>query len=493
MPVPTSVDEFLALLTRSKVVERKRLAAWLRRFGAPFATPEQLANRMLVDGLLTPFQMTHLLQGKWRGYFVGHWKVLGPIGSGRMGAVYLCEHRHLRRQAAIKILLGIRAQDQTALGRFEREARAAAALDHPNIVHAFDVGCEDGLHYLVMEYVNGVSLRRIVEDKGPLPPAEAARYLHQAALGLQHAHEAGLVHRDIRPSNLMVDGDGIVKILDFELARFDEDESDLTRVGRLGSLPYIAPEQAEDSHRVDSRADIYSLGATFYLCLTGKRPRPGMFDPLPRPRSPEHAAEFARLMQVLQRMMAPAPDDRYQSAAEVAETISAWWQATPAAVPEPFAGPPGSATFPADVPEPSCSDLIVASDAESVRVEEDTLAEFIPAAEVPPPPPSPAHGLHRPHRPTWTRSVSGWLTLASGADRTWSAWRLLGALAGGAISVGFGVVLSFALIPEKTRPAQPIPGCSSVPAQPVPSCADGSAQPTPKSAPGPVTPGSSSR
>src|SRR3989442_406990 len=183
----------------------------------------------------------------------------------------------MRRRAAVKVLPTARASDPSALERFYREARAVAALDHPNIVRAYDIDQEDNLHFLVMEYVDGTSLQELVKKSGPLEPGRSAHYIRQAAMGLQHAHEvAGLVHRDIKPGNLIVDRGGTVKILDMGLARFFNDQDDMLTQkydeNVLGTADYLAPEQALDSHGVDIRADIYSLGATFYYCLTGRTP-----------------------------------------------------------------------------------------------------------------------------------------------------------------------------------------------------------------------------
>jgi serine/threonine protein kinase len=194
-----------------------------------------------------------------------------------MGTVFLCEHTSMRRRVAIKVLPVAKAKDPSYLERFYREARAVAALDHPNIVRAYDIDQDEKLHFLVMEYVDGASLQEIVKRAGPLEPLRAAHYMCQAAFGLQHAHEAaGLVHRDIKPGNILVDRTGAVKVLDMGLARFFHDEEDvLTKKydeNVLGTADYLAPEQALDSHAVDIRADIYSLGATFYFCLTGKTP-----------------------------------------------------------------------------------------------------------------------------------------------------------------------------------------------------------------------------
>ena len=214
------------------------------------------------------------------GYFIGPYKVLEVLGAGSAGIVYLCDHGQMRRRVAVKVLQGEKARDRKSLERFYREARAAATLDHPNIVRAFDVGQGERFHYLVMEYVDGLNLRQIVKNDGPLSATLAADYLRQAALGLRHAHESGLVHRDLKPTNLMVGRDGVVKILDLGLALFFEDEGDILTQGAVaGNADFIAPEQAVDSHSVDVRADIYSLGATFWYCLTGSRTSRSLVEP----------------------------------------------------------------------------------------------------------------------------------------------------------------------------------------------------------------------
>src|SRR5438128_636348 len=228
MPAPTTVEELIDLAKKSGVVDDKRLdaaVAKLRAAGTPPKEPGKLAGVLVRDGILTRFQAEQFLQGKWRRFTIGKYKVLERIAAGGMGSVYLCEHKFMRRRAAVKILPEARASDPSALERFYREARAVAALDHPNIVRAYNIDQGNNLHFLVMEYVDGSSLQDLVKKSGPLDPARAAHYISQAALGLQHAHEAaGLVHRDIKPGNLIVDRTGTVKVLDMGLARFFHDE-----------------------------------------------------------------------------------------------------------------------------------------------------------------------------------------------------------------------------------------------------------------------------
>lgn len=324
MPAPGNATEFLSVVEKSGLLEADELDSYRFRSSADPSPPDRIAKWMLVDGRLTAFQVELLLAGKSRPFFVGPYKVLSRIGNGSMGVIYLCEHRGMRKQVAVKVLQNRRVQDEVALERFVREARAAAALNHPNVIHALDFGCEGQLHYLAMEYIDGVSLKELILKKGPLPPLKAADYLRQAALGVQHAHEAGLIHRDIKPSNLMIDNSEVVKLLDLGLARFGEGDIDITRGAPLGSLAYSAPEQALDSHAVDARADIYSLGAVFYLALTGRLPTPGVGIGDANPHSSSDPENFSRLMTMLRRMTAHAPCDRYQSAAEVAAELSRW-------------------------------------------------------------------------------------------------------------------------------------------------------------------------
>ncbi len=204
---------------------------------------------------------------------IGPYRLLATLGAGGMGTVYKAFHTRLERLVALKMLPPDRMRDEQAIVRFEREMKAVGKLDHPNIVRATDAGDDDGKHFLVMEYVEGTDLSDLVRQSGPLPIADACEIVRQAAVGLQHAHEHDLVHRDIKPSNLMLNTDSTVKVLDLGLAllpSLGEAGRELTDTGQaMGTLDYMAPEQGGDSHDVDIRADIYSLGATLYKLLTG--------------------------------------------------------------------------------------------------------------------------------------------------------------------------------------------------------------------------------
>ena len=343
MAAPASVSDFLALIRQSKLLDELALEGQLQQLrdtGALPERPDDLAKLWIERGILTPFQADGLLQGRWRGFFVGPYRVLEQIGAGGMGCVYLCEQESPRRRVAVKVLPLAKALNPAALERFYREAKATGILDHPNLIRAYDVGEDREIHWLALEYVDGASLGEIVRRHGPLSLPRAAHYLRQAATGLQHAFEVGLVHRDIKPSNLMVDRGGTVKLLDLGLARFFDDNTDnLTRKygeSALGTADYVSPEQADDSHTVDIRADIYSLGATGYFLLTGRPPFDEgtitqkvvwhqIRDPKPiRDTRPDLPPEFVA---VVEKMMAKSRTDRFQTPSEVVAALAAWTQA----------------------------------------------------------------------------------------------------------------------------------------------------------------------
>ena len=281
MPAPTTIIEFIDLVAKSNVLEKRTLDGYLQKVVGepePPETPKVMAQTMVRDGILTNLQAGLLLKGKWRNFIIsGKYKLLEHLGTGGMGSVYLCEHVLMRRRVALKVLPNDKVNDPVILERFYREARAVAALDHRNIVRAHDIDHDGELHFLVLEYVDGSSLQYLVEKFGPLSIPRAVNAIRQTADGLQHAHEAGLVHRDIKPGNLLIDRLGLVKVLDLGLARFfDDDSANITRQHNmqsvLGTADYLAPEQALDSSAVDIRGDIYSLGVTFYFMLTGRSP-----------------------------------------------------------------------------------------------------------------------------------------------------------------------------------------------------------------------------
>ena len=275
---------------------------------------------------------------------IGDYAIRELIGSGGMGQVFLAEHTRMQRLVAVKMLPVERMKDEVAVSRFYDEVRAASRLMHPNIVTAFDAGESDDVHYLAMEYVDGQTLTRLVAQKGPLPVSEAAAVIRQAALGLLHAHRAGIVHRDVKPGNVMKGADGTIKILDLGLARINSasllNEADnigpnadpkKKSKGRLvGTLPFMAPEQLDNPDVADPRSDIYSLGATLFFLLTGRAPftgdylelvyghRHGKIPDLMEARD-DVDLQFSN---IFMRMMAKSPDERYASFDEVIDELS---------------------------------------------------------------------------------------------------------------------------------------------------------------------------
>ena len=376
MAVPASVDEFLDLVRKSGVADEKKLDAYLAKMRADMpADAAKAAGLMVHNAILTNFQAENILAGKWRRFSIGKYKVLERLGSGGFAQVYLCEHKLMRRRVAVKVLPVAKSKDSSALERFYREARAVAALDHPNIVHAYDIDQDDDLHFLVMEYVDGANLQEIVKRTGPLSVLRACHYIWYSAMALQHAHEHGLIHRDIKPGNILVDRTGSVKVLDMGLALFflEEDEQ-LTKKhddGTLGTADYLSPEQAMDSHDVDIRTDIYSLGVTFYFMLTGRAPFEGL--PIAQKllahhmKQPKPASDYRKdippgVLAILDKMMAKKAELRYSVPGDLADALAPFVQ-------EPI-GPPVDAEMPRL--SPAATGQPIASDAETAVGKNDT-------------------------------------------------------------------------------------------------------------------------
>ncbi|MEZ5941778.1 MAG: protein kinase [Planctomycetaceae bacterium] len=269
------------------------------------------------------------------------YEIVRLIGKGGMGDVYEALHRKMERRVALKVINRDLFRKTEAVNRFHREVKAAAQLSHPNVVTSHDADQAGDYHFMVMEYVDGVDLSQIVKEQGALPVVDACDYIRQAALGLQHAHERGMVHRDVKPHNLMVTADGTVKILDFGLASLSpeaipgadsvEVRGDLTAAGAIMGTPdFISPEQANDARQVDIRSDIYSLGATMYYLLSG---RPPFADGSVMHKLKSHAQVEPdslktlrddvpdELIAMITKMMAKNPDERYLTPSEVANAL----------------------------------------------------------------------------------------------------------------------------------------------------------------------------
>jgi eukaryotic-like serine/threonine-protein kinase len=338
MPSPASTTELIDLMRRSGVMKDDSIEERIGTLDGLPKDPIQSAAVLVQKGVLTRFQAKLLLAGRHRGFKLGAYVIKEQIGQGGMGAVYLAEHETLRRKVALKVLAPAKddGNAKLAVERFLREARAAAALDHPNIVRIHDVAKEGNVHYLVMEYVEGQTLEAMLIAGGPVTPSRAVGYIAQAAAGLQHAHEKGFVHRDIKPANLILGKDGTIKILDMGLARSFTDDGDkltenLDRGAVVGTADYISPEQAINLPQ-DIRSDIYSLGATFFALITGRPPFGGNTTQKLIQHQMKDAPFLADLDRTLPKelsgvaakMMAKKADHRYRTPADVIAALAPW-------------------------------------------------------------------------------------------------------------------------------------------------------------------------
>ncbi|MDP7016080.1 MAG: serine/threonine-protein kinase, partial [Pirellulaceae bacterium] len=337
-----TVAQLVDLIKRSKLVEPDQFDGAIEELRSSHDgdlpnKPDEIVDHLVANELITKWHSENLLRGKYKGFFLGKYKLLGHLGTGGMSSVYLAQHTLLDRFSAIKVLPRKKVADTSYLARFRREAEAMASLDHPNVVRAYDVDNEGNTHYLVMEYVDGRDFQEIVTDDHPVEPDRVAEYIAQGAEGLAHAHEKSLIHRDVKPGNLLIDDAGVVKILDLGLALFsDDDRASLTITHNenvLGTADYLAPEQAINSHEVDHRADIYGLGCTMYYLLTGHAPFPeGTLaqrialhqSQMPAPIAADRDDCPPGLEAICVKMMQKKADERYQSMGEVAAALRAW-------------------------------------------------------------------------------------------------------------------------------------------------------------------------
>ncbi len=330
-------DPLVVVLRQTELIPSEALERFLRGLTSPLSGPA-LLEALAAAQLLTQHQVRFIQTGNIRELELGPYRIVDKLGSGTTGSVFLCEHKKTNQRFAIKVLDPEWSnRDPGVLARFRREARACSLLTHPNIVRAIDLEEADGKTFLVMEYIAGMSLADLVDKTGEMHIAEAVEIIGQAALGLQHIHECGLVHRDIKPGNLLLGRDGQLKILDLGLARFTNSQDDLTvrqGYGVVGTLDYMAPEQTTASSVVDIRADIYALGATLYFLLTGEPPIPcsgslstkvmALQFRSPRALSYYRPEVDQDLQEIVDRMLAKARENRYATPVECAWALSNW-------------------------------------------------------------------------------------------------------------------------------------------------------------------------
>ena len=349
--LPTA-DRFVQMLARSGVIDREDLRRHIDAGPLEIQTDSRkLADYLIEQKQLTQFQASKILKGTWQGLVLGPYRVLAPLGRGGMGSVYLARNTRVLPSTlsdkpnipglvALKVLPPKRAKkEDRTLARFLREMEMCQRVSHPHVTQTFEASEIQGVYFIAMEYIRGMSLSQVVKDRGTLPVPRAARYFSEVAAGLAHAHEKGIIHRDLKPSNLMVTPNGHAKILDLGLALAVDEElpADKMIVGGqgyvVGTMDYIAPEQVEDPTQVDFRADLYAIGCSLYFALTGQPPFPGGTSQQKMKRHTSEIAEpvsemnptipvaFAR---IVEKLMAKDPARRYRSAEQLRDVLLPW-------------------------------------------------------------------------------------------------------------------------------------------------------------------------
>jgi len=437
-PPRMDAQVFIEHVIASGLMDREELNRALQNLW-PTDRGKSVARHLVETGKLTKFQAEHLLAGKTDGFLMGQYKILEDVGRGGMGHVYKAVHQTMGRFVALKILKPKLMATERARELFQKEIRAASKLKHQNVVTAYDAHFSSERSYLVMEFVDGPNLSQLVKEQGPLPVDQACEYIRQAAVGLDYAHGLGLVHRDVKPSNLLVEQTNSgpqVKILDFGLTLVGAGDAALGEAAVsaantvLGTPDYVSPEQARNQYGVDGRSDLYSLGCTFYFLLTGEPPFAGgapvekiekHWNAAPvavqtrRPEVPEAVAA------IVHKLLAKNPKWRYQKAGELATELAtvvgkkADWSAP--ARPKPKPRPESRVSL-----APSGDDPF-----EDVEVEDLSESTLTTAAmstrETPAPPPRPRPRFHR-KKPIWP-------------------WVVIAILSAFAVVSGFGLLVRF--------------------------------------------------
>ena len=338
-----TVEQFAASIFQSGLLSAAEIAELNQRLAASDLPGEarEIASRLVTEGKLTRYQASVLLKASKDPLLVDNYVILDTLDTGGMGLVFKALHRSMNRVVALKLLPAAMMSARDTVKRFQREVQAAASLSHPNIVAAYDADESAEIAYLVLEFVEGANLFRLVKEQGPLPVSRACNYVRQAATGLAYLHSRGIIHRDVKPANLILANDGTVKLLDMGLVRFasSEDSSsaetdqELTQAGIvIGTVAYMSPEQALDTRSADQRSDIYSLGCTLFFLLTGRslyHEETGMKTLLAhREQAVPSIREFCEdapvsLDAVFRTMVAKRPADRLQSMTEVVAALDA--------------------------------------------------------------------------------------------------------------------------------------------------------------------------
>ena len=334
----SAIDHMLEILSDERILATEHYAELVDKLLPICSDRRILAMELVYRGWLTPFQMDRILRDDGDSLFLGSYVLLDRLGEGGMGHVYRARNWKINRVVAIKMIRHEQRHIRTVVRRFQREIRALGKISHPNIVLAFDADMIDGIPFYAMEYVPSIDLERHVREEGPLPVPLAAHYIAQAAVALQVAHEHGLIHRDVKPGNLLLEPlNQQIRLLDLGLIRSmietepGEDPAEVTRVGTMVGTPdYIAPEQIRDSHAADIRSDLYSLGCTFYFLLSGVAPFQwaNRVDKLyhhwsTRPQSISEVRDDVpdEVMLVLEKLMFKAPADRFQTPRDVVAAL----------------------------------------------------------------------------------------------------------------------------------------------------------------------------